>query len=90
MLSIDLLTEALYASLRMENTMAKNLNCAELGYQCAFSVTADDDQKDFMLDIIQQHAAQVHPDLVDESTTLKPAVRERLLDLLMQSNYSKR
>lgn len=67
--------------------MAKNINCAAMGYECAFSVTAEDNQQDFIMDVVEKHAHQSHPELL-ENMSLKPAIRSQLRSLLMQSKYA--
>ncbi len=67
--------------------MAKNISCAAMGYECVFSLTADDDEQEFMLDTVEHHAAAKHSDLMD-GETLKPAVKEKLRNLLSQSHYT--
>lgn len=68
--------------------MSRNLNCAAIGYDCAFSITAEDGQQDFMVETVERHAGQAHPELVDDAQHLKPAVRSKLLELLTQAKYS--
>jgi len=66
--------------------MAKNINCAAMGYDCVFSVTAEDDQQNFIMDVVEKHAYESHPELI-EDMTLKPAIRSRLRSLLIQSKF---
>ena len=68
--------------------MANNLNCAELGYNCVFSITAQEGQEDFMIDTVEHHAKEFHPELVDKNYILKPDVKSKLQELLNQSKYT--
>lgn len=63
-----------------------NINCAAMGYDCIFSITAGDDEQDLMLDTVQAHAADKHPELVEDGV-LRDDVREKLKNLLQQSGY---
>jgi predicted small metal-binding protein len=69
--------------------MPKNVNCAEMGYDCAFSVSAEDDKQEYILETIQKHATKNHLDLIGEDSELKPEVKAKLLNLLNQSQYHK-
>ena len=66
--------------------MAKNLNCADMGYQCVFSITAEDDEQDLMLDTVERHALNKHLELT-EHDHIKPEVKAKLKGLLMQAHY---
>ena len=68
--------------------MSNNINCAAMGYECVFSITAEEGQGDFMIETVQQHAKTMHPELVDNNNILKPDVKSKLLELLNQSKYT--
>lgn len=67
--------------------MSNNLNCAAMGYDCVFSITAENGEEDFLINVVEQHAEARHPELTDEGH-LKPDVRDKLRHLLDQAHYS--
>ena len=66
--------------------MSNNINCAAMGYDCVFSVTTEDNQDDFLLNVVKDHAAESHSELVDDRE-LRPEVKSKLLELLKQSKF---
>jgi predicted small metal-binding protein len=66
--------------------MAKNVNCAAMGYDCAFSVTAGDDEPETILKSVKNHVSDKHPELVADGE-IREDVKAKLRDLLNQSKY---
>jgi predicted small metal-binding protein len=67
--------------------MAKNINCAAMGYECVYSLTAGDDEQQLMFDTTERHAAAKHPELMN-GQEFKPEIKQKLKSLLEQSHYT--
>lgn len=66
--------------------MARTLGCADVGYECAYRLTTEDGQDDFILDTTLRHAAVAHPEL-SENVNLREDLRKNIRDLLAQAKY---
>lgn len=77
----------LFHNIILGGGMATNINCAALNYDCVFSITASDNEQDLMIRSVEQHAKAMHPELIAEEN-LKPEVKEKLKNLILQSHYS--
>lgn len=62
------------------------ISCAEMGYDCIFSIEAEDGEQELILNTTEQHALTKHEELTDKQQ-LKPEVKQKLFSLLEQSQY---
>jgi predicted small metal-binding protein len=69
--------------------MAKSLGCADMGYECAFRVSAADDEADLIVNTAVSHASSHHPELVADEPALREALRANIKELLDQSGYNR-
>lgn len=67
--------------------MARTISCSDIGYECAYRLTTDDGQDDFILEATLQHAVIYHPELTDDQIQLKKVLSKKIRNLLDQSGY---
>lgn len=67
--------------------MARTLGCADVGYDCAYRITTEGGDDDFILDVTVKHAKKHHPEIAGDETALREKLRGQIRDLLDQAGY---
>lgn len=66
--------------------MAKTVGCSDFHQDCAFRITADDDQESMMLDVATAHAMQYHSDFAPTESAFRDAIRTQIKSLMTQAH----
>ncbi len=61
--------------------MSKTLGCADFGYDCAYQITAGDDEEDLILDTTIAHAKRYHPEIAGNEAELRETLRSKIKTL---------
>lgn len=69
--------------------MARTLGCADVGYDCAFRITTEDNQDDFIVETTLKHAKAHHPELAAKPAELEETLKKHIRNLLEQAKYNK-
>jgi predicted small metal-binding protein len=69
--------------------MARTLSCADVGYKCAYQITTEDGNDNFIIDTTIKHAESHHPELMENEPVLREKLRAQIRELLDQSGYHK-
>ncbi len=67
--------------------MAKTLGCADVGYDCVYRITANDNEEDLILDASIKHAKLNHPEIAGLQKELRETLRSKIRSLLDQAKY---